>query len=105
VTTHLRRWGAVWLLVALFLASWAGQFLAQLAEVASEAEQHGQTFTWAEFFPRFLSSTFENWQSEWLQLAVQAGVVVGAALEQHVRGEEQMDRIEAKLDQLLGERQ
>jgi hypothetical protein len=105
VRAHLRRWGAVWLLIALFLASWAGQFVAQLAEVASEAEQHGQTFTWAEFWPWFLSSTFENWQSEWLQLAVQAGVVVGAAHLLFKRGEDQTDRIEAKLDRLLGERQ
>jgi len=38
----------------------------------NEAEQHGQAFTWSDFFPQFFSSTFENWQSEFLQLVWQA---------------------------------
>jgi len=38
----------------------------------NEAEQHGQAFTWWDFFPQFFSSTFENWQSEFLQLVWQA---------------------------------
>jgi hypothetical protein len=45
---HLRRWGAVYL---LFIGSWLGQFFA---------------------------STFENWQSEWLQLIFQAILLLGA---------------------------
>src|SRR5688572_22224281 len=75
--SHLSRWGAAYLLLALFLASWAGQFVATMSEVGSEARQHGSVFEWTEFWPVFLSATFENWQSEWLQLLVQAVVLLG----------------------------
>ncbi len=30
-----------------------------------------------EFWPRFFSATFENWHSEWLQLLIQAVVLLG----------------------------
>ncbi|GGS60256.1 DUF6766 family protein [Actinokineospora fastidiosa] len=55
-------------LVTLFLVSWVGQFIAQVLEVRDTAEEHGQAFSWSDFWPRFLSATFENWQSEFLQL-------------------------------------
>jgi hypothetical protein len=75
--SHLRRWGAAYLLLALFLASWGAQLVAMLIEVGNEARQHGQTFSLSDFWPQFFSSTFENWQSEWLQLLVQAVVLLG----------------------------
>ena len=31
----------------------------------------------SEFWPQFWSATFENWQSEWLQLFVQAVILLG----------------------------
>jgi hypothetical protein len=75
--SHFKRWGAAYLLLAFFLASWAGQFVMMLIEVGNEARQHGQSFTLSDFWPQFWSSTFENWQSEWLQLFVQAVVLLG----------------------------
>ncbi len=75
--SHLKRWGAAYLLLALFLASWAAQYVAMLVEVGNEARQHGQPFEMSEFLPQFWSATFENWQSEWLQLLVQAVVLLG----------------------------
>ncbi len=45
---------------ALFLLSWAGQFMFQLMEVRDQASQHGERFSWSEFCPQFFSSTFEN---------------------------------------------
>ncbi len=74
---HLQRWGAVYILLGLFLASWAGQFFMTIQQVESEAATHGEAFTWASFWPQFLSTTFENWQSEWLQLILQAVVLLG----------------------------
>jgi hypothetical protein len=38
----------------------------------NEVGQQGQSFTWNEFLPQLFSSTFENWQSEFLQLVWQA---------------------------------
>jgi hypothetical protein len=74
---HLKRWGAAYLLLALFLASWVGQYIAMLVEAGNEARQHGQSFSMSEFLPQFWSATFENWQSEWLQLLIQAVVLLG----------------------------
>ncbi|MFE0592027.1 DUF6766 family protein [Micromonospora echinospora] len=89
---------------ALFVFSWIGQFLFQMTVVGNEARQHGESFTWGEFLPQFLASTFENWQSEFLQLIWQAA---GLALFYYwgsSQSRESDERIEAKLDALLRER-
>ncbi len=75
--SHMRRWGAAYLLLAFFLASWAGQFVMTVNEIHGQAEQHGQAFAWPDVWIQFWSATFENWQSEWLQLLVQAVVLLG----------------------------
>ena len=57
---------------ALFLVSWIGQFYFQYRQEVDEALQHGETppaVLSGEFWNAFLSSTLENWQSEFLQLA------------------------------------
>jgi hypothetical protein len=87
-----------------FLMSWSGQFVTQLIVERNEAEQHGQGFEWTQFFAQFFASTFENWQSEFLQLLWQA---VGLALLffwGSSQSRESDERIEAKLDCLLKER-
>ena len=75
--SHLKHWGAAYLLLAFFLASWIGQFIVMLVEVGNDAREHGQSFAMSEFWARFWSATFENWQSEWLQLFVQAVILLG----------------------------
>ncbi|GAB3740168.1 DUF6766 family protein [Microlunatus parietis] len=94
----LRRWGAVFVLIILFLGSWVGQFFMQLSEFSSVQAQHGQPFAWAEFWPNFLASTFENWQSEWLQLVFQAILLLGAKHLIFKVDAEDMERLEAKVD-------
>ena len=76
---HLQRWGAPYLLLVLFLGSWVGQYVAQVAE--------------GEGWTLFLSATFENWQSEFLQLAVQTLVVVGFANKLFVRSQDETNQI------------
>ncbi|UVS79299.1 DUF6766 family protein [Actinokineospora sp. UTMC 2448] len=39
-------------LVTLFLVSWVGQFIAQVLEVRDTAEEHGQAFSWSDFWPQ-----------------------------------------------------
>ena len=75
--SHFKRWGAAYILLAMFIASWAGQFIFMLIEVGNEARQHGQAFAMSDFWAQFFSATFENWQSEWLQLVVQASLLLG----------------------------
>lgn len=90
---HLRRWGAAYILALLFVGSWLGQLVAMQSKIQQEG--------WAEFW----SATFENWQSEWLQLLAQALLVVALADQVFRRGVEDSRRIEAKLDRLLEERE
>ena len=71
------KWGAVIILFVFFLASWGGQFFTQLASERLVSAQHGQSFQINDFWAEFFSSTFENWQSEWLQLAVQGLLLAG----------------------------
>lgn len=77
--TFWRRWTAVIILIAFFLLSWSGQFAAQMQQVKQQSEEHGQVFTMDEFWPEFWAATFENWQSEWLQLATQAILIAALA--------------------------
>jgi hypothetical protein len=89
---------------ALFLLSWSGQFFFQLLEVRADAEEHGRAFAWSDFLPQFLSATFENWQSEFLQLVWQAAGLALLLFWGSSQSKEQDERIEAKLDKLLEER-
>jgi hypothetical protein len=74
---HLNRWGAIYLLLVFFLVSWVAQAWTMSIEAMNDAATHHEAFEWATFWPQFLASTFENWQSEWLQLLVQGVVLLG----------------------------
>ena len=84
-------------LIALFLASWIGQAVFQWFEMANEAQAHGEASTLAEFIPAFFSATFENWQSEFLQLF---SMVILTAFLVHRGSHESKDQDE-KVDQTL----
>jgi hypothetical protein len=89
---------------ALFLFSWLGQFAFQMISTSNEAQEHGQSFSWSEFLPQFLSSTFENWQSEFLQLVWQAAGLAIFYYWGSSQSRESDERMEAKLDALLRDR-
>lgn len=86
---HFQYWGVAYILLVLWIGSWVGQAITMQPEI----EKEGWTVFWA--------ATFENWQSEWLQLLVQA---IGLLALKHVifkADAEDMERLEAKVDQLL----
>lgn len=85
----------------LFIGAWAGQFFTQLVVVENEAIQHGVQFLWADFLAQFFASTFENWQSEFLQLIWQAAGLGILLFWGSSQSRETDERIEAKLDRLL----
>jgi hypothetical protein len=105
VRAHLQRWGVVYVLAVIWLGFWLVHLLLFAAEYAQEQQDHGRLIETAEMVTAWLAASFENLTSEAWQLLFQAGVVVGAAHLLFKRGEDQTDRIEAKLDRLLGERQ
>lgn len=77
--TFWRRWTAVFILIVFFFLSWGGQYVTQLEVAKQQSEQHGQEFQMSEFWPEFWAATFENWQSEWLQLMTQAILIAALA--------------------------
>ena len=87
----------------LFLFSWVGQFITQLIVERNDAAAHDEEFAMADFWPQFLASTFENWQSEFLQLVWQAAGLAFLLFWGSSQSREQEERIEAKLDRLLQE--
>jgi uncharacterized membrane protein len=102
--TFWNKWGAVVILGLLFLGSWGGQFLTQLQSEQLIAQQHGRAFELAEFWPEFFSSTFENWQSEWLQLFMQAILLAGFSSylfrkqnEEHYKTQKMIDALRKQL--------
>jgi hypothetical protein len=100
---HVRRWGAIYVLLVLFLGSWLGQFFTQLTEFRNDQSAHGQEFAWADFWPAFLSRTLENWQSEWLQLIFQALLLLGAKHLLFKADAEDEERVERKIDSIREE--
>jgi hypothetical protein len=84
---HLRRWGAVYILTILFLGSWLGQAITM----------------WDQGWNEFWAATFENWQSEWLQLIFQAVLLLGAKHWLFRIDAEDLERIEHKVDLLRPE--
>jgi hypothetical protein len=55
-------------LATLFLVSWVAQFGTGWVSYAQEQREHGQPAELAGYMWRFADNTFENWQSEFLQL-------------------------------------
>src|SRR3990170_2997966 len=77
--TFWRKWTAVIVLIVFFVLSWGGQYVTQLAMAKQDSAEHGQEFQMSEYWPEFWSATFENWQSEWLQLIMQALFITALA--------------------------
>lgn len=91
--------------LALFLVSWIAQAAAEWGTYDQEAQAHRETPRISDFFVQFSQSTFENWQSEFLQLF--SFVVFSAILIHHGsaesrdgedRIEQAVKRIEKRLD-------
>jgi SNF2 family DNA or RNA helicase len=64
-----RNYGLSIVLIILFLLAWLLQGTFQWQQFVNEAQQNNRESKVEEFTPEFLASTFENWQSEFLQLA------------------------------------
>lgn len=89
---------------ALFVASWVLQFIFQAIAFGNEAAEHGDAFAWSEYWPEFFASTFENWQSEFLQLVWQAAGLALFYFWGSSQSREGDQRLESKIDALLKER-
>lgn len=81
----------------MLLISWVGQAYFQYSNELSEAMRENHQLATKDYLNSFLSSTFENWQSEFLQLAT---MVILIAKFSHKGSPESKDS-EAKTDKKL----
>jgi hypothetical protein len=99
--TRKHRYGFAWVTLAFFAVSITGHWVFGWFAYVSEARQHAQAPSTGEFLVQILRDTFENWQSEFLQLLWQ---VAGLAWLWYVgspQSSEGQSRVEGKLDFLL----
>ena len=97
----MRRYAYGWITLIFFLVSIALHWLFGWYAFVNEATSHGQTPQLGEYLTEMGRDTFENWQSEFLQLIWQ---VVGLAYFLYVgspSSKENDDRLEAKVDALI----
>ena len=96
-----RKYAYAWLTIGFFAVSLALHWWFGWRAYVDEATAHGQAAQSAEYLNEMMRDTFENWQSEFLQLLWQ---VVGLAYFLYVgspSSKENDDRLEAKVDALL----
>ncbi len=97
----MRRYAYAWITLVFFMVSIALHWLFGWYAFVDEARDHGTTPQLAAYLVLMGRDTFENWQSEFLQLLWQ---VVGLAYFLYVgspASKENDDRTEAKIDALL----
>ena len=98
---YLRRYAYAWLTLGFFIVSFGLHWFFGWKAFADETEAHGQAAEVNQYLTQMARDTFENWQSEFLQLLWQ---VVGLAYFLYVgspSSKENDDRVEAKIDELL----
>jgi hypothetical protein len=97
----MKRYGYAWLTLGFFLVSLILHWWFGYQAATDEAEAHGQALATSDYLHEMLRDTFENWQSEFLQLLWQ---VVGLAYFLYIgspSSKENDDRMEAKVDALM----
>ena len=97
----MKRYAYAWITLGFFAISMIGHWVFGWFTFVDDAREHGQAAELTPYLMMMGRDTFENWQSEFLQLLWQ---VVGLAYFLYVgspASKENDDRTEAKLDALL----
>lgn len=96
-----RKYAYAWITIVFFAVSLALHWYFGWQAFQDEAREHNAMPEFGQFATQAMRDTFENWQSEFLQLLWQ---VVGLAYFLYVgspSSKENDDRMEAKIDALL----
>mgnify|MGYP001161918461 CR=1 FL=1 len=97
----MKRYAYAWITGGFFLVSFALHWMFGWSAFVNEQQAHGEAVQVGAYLVEMSRDTFENWQSEFLQLLWQ---VVGLAYFLYVgspTSKENDDRMEAKIDALL----
>lgn len=96
-----KKYAYAWITIAFFAISLLGHWVFGWYAFANEAASHGEAPEVGNYLVEMGRDTFENWQSEFLQLLWQ---VLGLAYFLYVgspSSKENDDRLEAKIDMLI----
>lgn len=99
-----KNYGLSVVLTLLFLASWIGQGYFQWKEFTNTQQEHRQKVEFSDFIPEFASATFENWQSEFLQLltfVVLTSFLIHKGSHESKDSDEEMKELLEKIDKKL----
>jgi hypothetical protein len=99
--SRAKKYAYAWITIAFFLVSIIAHWVFGWFAFVNEAADHGQAPQVSAYLVEMGRDTFENWQSEFLQLLWQ---VVGLAYFLYVgspSSKENDDRLEAKIDALI----
>jgi len=96
-----RKYAYAWITLSFFLISFGLHWWFGWQAFQDDATEHGSSPEFAQYVTEMSRDTFENWQSEFLQLLWQ---VVGLAYFLYLgspASKENDDRMEAKIDALI----
>jgi hypothetical protein len=99
----LRNYGLSVVLAVLFLGSWILQSLTGWVEFAAEQQAHGETaqlFGASGYFWAWMQATFENWQSEFLQLFTMVVLVSFLIHRGSQQSKDSDEELRAQLDEI-----
>lgn len=96
-----KKYGYLWATLFLFIFSLAGHWLFGWQDFKNEQLSHNQSVEVGEYTVQMLRETFENWQSEFLQLMWQVGGLAYLLYIGSPQSKEGDDRKEEKLDLIL----
>ncbi|MCJ9673202.1 MULTISPECIES: DUF6766 family protein [unclassified Neorhizobium] len=96
-----RAYSYAWITLAFFAFSLIGHWLFGWFAFVQEQAEHGQPVEFSPYLVEMLRDTFENWQSEFLQLLWQVGGLAFFLFLGSPQSKEGSDRLEAKIDVIL----
>ena len=97
----MRKYAYAWITLGFFVISFGLHWTFGWFAFVDEAREHGQQPEFSDYLVEMGRDTFENWQSEFLQLLWQ---VVGLAYFLYIgspSSKENDDRVECKIDELM----
>lgn len=95
-----KRYAYGWVIGCLFIGSALGHWIFGWFEYVNDQIVHGTSPLLPDYLAIMLSRTFENWQSEFLQLLCQVGLLTWFMFKGSPQSKDTHDRMERKIDEV-----